>query len=76
MNECTRNISYLIDLSRKLLFCADRGDIQRKDDTCGVLYGMTRDCAYKILDLTIKERSLHIMKGTWGKDDDTETNST
>ena len=69
MRDCTKNIVYVIELSRKLLFCADRGDIQRTDDSCGVLYGIIRDSAYKILDRALKERQIHIRKGTWDCDD-------
>ena len=68
MRECSKNINGIIDLSRKLLFCADRGDIQRIDDSCGVLFGMTRDCAYKMLGMALKERDLHIKNGTWDMD--------
>jgi hypothetical protein len=69
MNNSTKNISRLIELCRQLLCCADRGDIQRSDDTCGVLFGMVRDSAYKILELAQKERLLHIRNGSWDKDD-------
>lgn len=69
MRDSTKNIACVIELSRKLLFCADRGDIQRRDESCGVLFGMTRDCAYKILDLALRERIIHIKKGIWDMDD-------
>lgn len=69
MNDTTRNISHLIELSRKILHCADRGDIQREDDTCGVLFGIARDCAYNMLGVAERERLLHIRKGSWDKDD-------
>ena len=65
MNAINRNILSVIELCRKLLLCADSGDIERKDDSCGVLFGTTRDCAFKMLDLAIKERELHIRKGIW-----------
>jgi hypothetical protein len=70
MRASSRNIKGIIDLSRKLLFCADRGDIQRTDDSCGVLFGMTRDCAYKMLGMALKERELHIRNGTWEMDEE------
>lgn len=68
MRECNRNIECLIELSTKLLFCADRGDMQREDDSCGVLFGMTRDCAYKILGMARRERETHKQKGIWDGD--------
>jgi hypothetical protein len=72
MRECNKNIECLMELSRKLLFCADRGDIQREDDSCGVLFGMTRDCAYKIMESARKERDAHIAKGIWDSDEKTQ----
>lgn len=72
MRECNKNIECLIELSRKLLFCADRGDIQREDDSCGVLFGMARDCAYKIQDLARKEREAHKRKGIWDGEENVE----
>jgi hypothetical protein len=70
MRETNKNIHRVLELSRKLLFCADRGDIQREDDSCGVLYGIVRDCAYKIIDTANKERLRHIEKGIWDKCDE------
>lgn len=47
--------------------------MQREDDSCGVLYGIVRDCAYKMLDAAEKERKRHMDKGIWDGDcDDTK----
>ncbi len=70
MKPSNKNINRVLELSRKLLFIANRGDIQRQDDSCGVLYGIVRDCAYKIIDVANKERSRHIEKGIWDECDD------
>ena len=70
MKETNKNIERVLELSRKLLFSADRGDIQRDDDSCGVLYGIVRDCAYKIIDTANKERLRHIEKGIWDQCDE------
>lgn len=70
MRAGLRNINGIINLSRKLLFWADRGDIQRTDDSCGVLFGMTRDCAYKMLGMALKERERHIRNGTREMDEE------
>jgi hypothetical protein len=75
MKEVNRNISKVLELSRKLLFCADRGDIQREDDSCGVLYGIVRDCAYKIIDAAEKEKERHIQQGVWDESTEVDTNS-
>lgn len=70
MKPSNKNINRVLELSHKLLSIADRGDIQRRDDSCGVLYGIVRDCAYKILDAANKERSRHMEKGVWDECDD------
>ena len=46
---------------------ADRGDIDREDNGCGILYGMLRDAGYKIKNLAEAEKEKHIAKGWWEK---------
>jgi hypothetical protein len=65
MKESNSNISEAINLARKLMFLADKGDLQREDESCGVLYGIIRDCAYRIKAEAQKERSLHEARGVW-----------
>jgi hypothetical protein len=65
MRDCTKNITSVIDLCTELLFCADKGDLQRQDESCGVLFGVVRDAAYRMADLAKKERERHIRNGTW-----------
>jgi hypothetical protein len=70
MRDCTKNIISVMRLCRDLLSCADRGDLQRNDASCGVLFGLVRDNAYKMFDLACRERKSHIAKGSWDFDDD------
>jgi len=44
---------------------ASRGDEDREDVGCGVLYGIILDSAYKIKKLAEKEKDAHIKKGWW-----------
>jgi len=44
---------------------ADKGDIDREDTGCGILYGVLRDTAYKLKKLAEQERENHIQKGWW-----------
>ena len=44
---------------------ADKGDIEREDGGCGVIYGIVRDFAYKIKDLAEKEIVKHKNRGDW-----------
>jgi hypothetical protein len=44
---------------------ADQGDAQREDTGCGILYGVLRDSAYKLLKLAEEEKKRHQAKGWW-----------
>jgi len=44
---------------------ADKGDEEREDTGCGILYGMLRDAGYKIKQIAEAERLKHIAKGWW-----------
>jgi hypothetical protein len=46
---------------------ADRGDAEREDTGCGILYGILRDAAYKIKKLAEEEKRAHQAKGWWRK---------
>jgi hypothetical protein len=65
MKEQNENLLQIVDLCKSLLECADQGDMIRKDDCCGVLYGIVRDCAYRILEAASREKTLHIRMGIW-----------
>ncbi len=65
MKQCNKNIQDLIELSEKLLTLSDQGDVDRNDDSCGVLYGVARDAAYKLLSLAEDEKKNHFSWGKW-----------
>ena len=44
---------------------AERGDIEREDTGCGILYGILRDSGYKIKKLAETEMNAHKRKGWW-----------
>jgi len=48
-----------------MIILADEGDLNRQDKSCGVLYGMLRDSAYKLKTLAEKEKEIHIENGIW-----------
>ncbi|NLP01798.1 MAG: hypothetical protein GX089_04825 [Fibrobacter sp.] len=60
-----REILRVQRLNRMLLSCADHGDLYRNDDSCGVLFGIVRDCAYRMLDLAEAEKRKHMERGGW-----------
>jgi len=59
MNKCSEQIQKIIELSRQMMEVADEGDETRKDDSCGVLYGIVRDSAYRIRSLAEGEKERH-----------------
>ena len=65
MKPCDKNIKRTIQLTQEMIRLADQGDEQREDTGCGVLYGVLRDSAYKILQLAEKEKGRHQAKGWW-----------
>ncbi|MGD9505014.1 MAG: hypothetical protein AB7W37_08875 [Syntrophobacteraceae bacterium] len=69
MRACDRVIRKTLELAAQLAELADEGDMVREDVNCGVLYGIVRDSAYKIMKLAEQERESHIRKGWWREDD-------
>ncbi len=68
MKPSNKNILKVLDHARKLLFIADKGDLQREDDGCGVLYGIVRDSAYKMKTEAEKEIAHHKEFGNWDRE--------
>jgi hypothetical protein len=62
------NIKTTLILVEEMIKLANKGDIEREDTGCGILYGVLRDSAYKIKKLAEKEKEDHIYKGWWKKD--------
>jgi hypothetical protein len=60
-----RNILEALDLSRKMVVLADKGESEAQDDSCAVLYGVIRDCAYTIKSRAEHERDQHRRNGHW-----------
>lgn len=65
MKQCHKNIFKALELARQLLILADQGDAARMDVGCGVLYGVIRDCAYKIRRQAEQELEEHKATGIW-----------
>ena len=56
---CDTYLYETLDLAAQLLDVADRGDGQREDVNCGILFGTVRDAAYKIRSLAEAELARH-----------------
>jgi len=65
VKPCDHNLKQVIILADRMIKLADKGDNQREDTGCGILYGMLRDSGYKIKQLAEGEKLKHIAKGWW-----------
>ncbi len=65
MKPCDICIKKTLDIVNEMLYLADEGDAAREDTSCGVLYGILRDSAYRIRQLAAAEKEAHIRKGWW-----------
>ena len=63
--RCNKHIREALEMARRMIILADEGDMDSEDDGCRVLYGVIRDCAYKIRAQAEREREEHRKKGTW-----------
>lgn len=66
MKKVDRNIKESLKLVDVMVELANKGDAEREDSGCGVLYGVMLDSAYKIKKLAELEKEAHIRKG-WSK---------
>jgi len=64
-SACNEHIVEALEIARQLLILADMGDLDSEDDGCRVLYGVVRDCAYKIRAQAERERDAHKIRGIW-----------
>lgn len=65
LKHCDHNIQEAFQLVDRMLDLANKGDAEREDVGCGILYGVLRDSAYKVKKLAEKEKQAHIQKGWW-----------
>ena len=70
MKPCNHNIRKTLNLVDEMIRVADKGDIDREDNGCGILYGVLRDSAYKVKKLAEQEKRNHIEKGWWSEEPD------
>jgi hypothetical protein len=59
------NLIRVSRLTNEMLALADEGDRDRNDDTCGILYGILRDMAYRLRSLVDDECEKHKATGKW-----------
>lgn len=61
--RANENLRRTIHLTREMLALADEGDRDRLDDTCGVVYGLMRDMAYRLRKTAEAECIRHLEDG-------------
>lgn len=59
------NLRRLRRLTNDMVALADEGDRSREDASCGILYGILRDTAYRLRKLTDQECEQHKKAGKW-----------
>lgn len=59
------NLLKTIRLTREMIALADEGDRDRDDDSCGIVYGVLRDTAYRLRKLALAECEKHKENGKW-----------
>jgi hypothetical protein len=65
VKPCDKNLKNAIQLTDKMIELANKGNAEREDTECGILYGVLLDSAYKLKKLAEKEKENHIKKGWW-----------
>lgn len=65
MKDCNENILRTLQLAEELLELGQKGDEDREDDGCGVLFGIVRDAGYKIREQADRERKKHKDSRRW-----------
>ena len=64
-SRCNTNLREAFEMARRLIVLADEGEAESQDDGCIVLYGVVRDCAYRIKAQAEREREAHRSRGLW-----------
>lgn len=67
LKACDQNIQSTLQIADDMIALADKGDAEREDVGCGILYGILRDAAYKLKQVAEKEKITHQRKGWWHK---------
>ncbi len=59
------NLRKVLRLTQEMLALADEGDRDRDDVSCGILYGILRDMAYRLRHLVEEECEKHKTADKW-----------
>jgi len=59
MDDYNENIRVLIEVASDLISVSDRGQAECTDDNCMSLYGLAKDCGYRIRSAAEREFKVH-----------------
>jgi hypothetical protein len=65
VKPCDENIRQTLRLANRMIALSEKGEADREDTGCGILYGVLRDSAYKLIQLAQREKKAHMEKGWW-----------
>ncbi len=65
LKPCDENIRQTLRLASRMIALSEKGEADREDTGCGILYGVLRDSAYKLIQLAEQEKKAHMDKGWW-----------
>ena len=62
MKPCDRNLQETVELAERLISLSFKGDEEREDNGCGILYGVMRDTGFRLKELAQREVRNHRLK--------------
>lgn len=65
--EPNKYLRKAVKLAEEMKALADNGEIQAPDESCAVLFGVIRDCAYSIQNRAELEERLHMAMQEWNE---------
>ena len=58
-HACHNNIVKALKIAEALMETANKGEAASSDDSCCILFGVIRDCGYKILKQAERQHQVH-----------------
>lgn len=62
MQDYNANVNRLATIAAEMIAAADKGHAECHDDNCVSLFGLAKDCAYRIRTAAERESYLHDVK--------------
>ena len=62
MKDYNKNVSRLVGIASEMIAVADKGHSECRDEKCVSLFGLAKDCAYRIKTAAEQESRAHDVK--------------